>query len=494
MTNYQISGAFHRASKTIIRAIKLSHPNSYECTKDAAGYIKTPTLMPGDHYVQLAGISNCQITVEDNTQEFRLIGDDGWSEGCISGAKARAAVTSYFMRDLQFLDAYSLGTGGATPAGDEYQNAGIACYLPAETSGPWERGFKIIKEARQSKDIGRIGSTLAARNNRVYVEILKELGKQSAGVNSPLVYDFLAFECNVLNYSERDGAEGLTEVSYELGSVGEVYVGQYLSDGPVKFSDDWTYSDFRDEITKESICRFGPEYTAIQANTTPSAGVLNVRYNHITGEAWLMMSGLAHIGAGRTVRLYALTFGCFSSDYYNSAYFPRPGDDTDFEVLEVIDRDVREYEIKKATYNNTTGVATLELEMNATIAVGDFIGVKDMSFTRLVDGQPIKDLLPEETAHTMVQVLSINGLTITVDLGAREDAYTYAGGGRIELGPVMKLNVGTAPMEHYYINGGSATVVGPMELNGEISTAAGATLSYNNADVQPRETAVLALP
>jgi hypothetical protein len=189
-----------------------------------------------------------------------------------------------------------------------------------------------------------------------------------------------------------------------------------------------------------------------------------------------------------------LTFGCFSSDYYNSAYFPRPGDDTDFEVLEVIDRDVREYEIKEATYNNTTGVATLELEMNATIAVGDFIGVKDMGFTRLVDGQPIKGLLPEETAHSMVRVLAINGLTITVNLGTRVDSYTYAGGGRVELGPTMKLNVGASPMEHYYINGGSATVVGPLELNGVLSTANGATLSYNNADVQPRGTAVLPLP
>jgi len=127
------------------------------------------------------------------------------------------------------------------------------------------------------------------------------------------------------------------------------------------------------------------------------------------------------------------------------------------------------------------------------LEAGDFIGVRDLRFTRLIDGQPIEQLLPEETAHSMVPVLTLNGLTITVNLGARDDVYTYTGGGRIELGPIMKLNVGTSPMEHYYINGGSATVVGPLELNGELTNAEGATLSYNNADLKPRAGSVYAI-
>lgn len=484
MSNYQISGAFHRAANTIIRAVKLSHPNHYKCVLDANGFIQTPTLLPGNYYVQLAGISSCQLTIDDNAMEHRFIGDDGWSDGCITGSMARASVTSYFMRDLRFLDAYNTGRPGANPTGTDYKNGAVACYVPAETSGPWERGFNIIKEARQNKDIGRIGSALVERNNRVYVEIFKDLGRESSSSTSPLIYDFVAFECNVLNYSEQDGADGLTEVSYELASVGEVYAGKYRSQEKIRFSDDWTFSDFRDAITKESICRFGPQYTAIQANTTPSAGILNAHWDHVSGQMWLQMSGLDHIGAGRTVRLYALTFSYFDGDSYRSDYFPKPGTTTDFQVLEVINRDYREYKVQQATYNNVTGAATLKLDSNATIKAGDYISVRELRFSRLVAGQPIVDLLPEETAYTMLQVIAVTGLdTVTVNLGTRADQYTYTGGGRVEVGPVMRLNYGTATSERYYINGGTATVVGPLEADG--------TLTYNNADVKPRGTVVL---
>jgi hypothetical protein len=483
--NYQISGAFHRASKTIIRAIKLSHPNQYECTFDANGYIVLPTLMPGDYYVQLAGISNCQISIDDTPQEHRFIGDDGWSDGCVTGTRARAAITSYFMRDLQFMDSYNLGTSGATPTGAAYRNGGVACYIPAETSGPWERGFKIIKEARHNKDIGRIGSSLSSRNNRVYVEILKELGRETGNSTSPLVYDLVAFECNVLNYAEQDGAEGLTEVTYELASVGEVYVGRYRSQDPIRFSDDWTLSDFRDEVTKESICRFGPEFTAILANTPPSAGVENVRYDHTTGQAWLLMSGLDHFGVGRTVRLYGLAFGCFSSEAYNSTYFPRAGDPAEFTIQEIVDRDVREYEVKQASYNHVTGAAVLTLDSTETIQVGTWVSLSGLRFSCLSSGQPIVKAFPQETAHSMFQVTSFTSATITVNVGTSDIAHTFVGGGLVRTGPMMRVNVGPSPMEHFYINGGTATIVGPLEANG--------TLTYNNADVQPRSTGILAL-
>ena len=487
MSNYQISGAFHRAANTIIRAVKLSHPNHYECVVDANGYIQTPTLMPGDYYVQLAGISNCQLTIDDSTVEHRFIGDDGWSDGCITSSMARASVTSYFMRDLQFLDAYNTGTPGADPIGLAYKNAAVACYIPAETSGPWERGFKIIKEARQNKDIGRIGSGLMERNNRVYVEIFKELGREGSSNTSPLIYDFVAFECNVLNYAEQDGAEGLTEVSYELASVGEVYSGKYRSQEKIRFSDDWTYSDFRDAITHESICRFGPEFTAIIANTTPSAGVENVRYDHATGVAWLMMSGLSHIGTGRTVRLYGLAFGCFSSGNYNSAYFPRPGDTTDFPVLEVIDRDVREYKVMQATYNNATGLVTLILDSIASIQVGTWVSLSGLRFSCTSSGQPLVREFPSESAHSMFQVTTFAASTnqITLNVGTSTIVHTYVGGGHLRLGPVMRLNVGATTDPHFYINGGTATVVGPLEADG--------TLTYNNANVTQRSTTVLAL-
>ncbi len=495
MSSISRGQAFHKAARTIIRAVEPSSPRTFVSTIDANGFVTPPALGEAEYYVDMQGISQMSIQVNDNNQDIRVLADSGWTDGVVISSSITVSVTSYFMRDLEYVEGWAPGVRASVPTMPAYSNGAIACYLPDRTSGAWERGFSLIAKARYEKDIGRIAHDPKIRNNRIYIEILKELGTDDGSTEGDLIYDFMGFEAVVSNYSENKNADGLTEVSYDLISVGTPSVGKYTegTEAP-KFVDVWTYSDFRDAITKESICRFGPEYTAIVANTTPSAGVLNVRYNPTTGVAWLMLSGVRHIGVGRIVRLYALAFGCFSSNSYNSTYFPRPSDTTDFTVLETIDRDVREYIVKGASYNNTTGIATLQLSSAATIKVGDYIGVHEIGFTRLVDGAPMETLLPEETAHSMVQVLTLNGLTITVDLGAREDVYTYTGGGRVELGPQMKLNVGTSPMEHYYINGGSVTVVGPLELNGVLSNATGATLSYNNADVKPRSASVYALP
>jgi hypothetical protein len=494
MADFSTGGAFHKAHRTIIRAVEPSSPRAFTSTVDANGFITPPALGEAEYYVDMQGISQMSIQVNDNNQDIRVLADSGWTDGVVISSSITVSVTSYFMRDLQYVEGWAPGVRANVPSMPAYANGAIACYLPDRTSGAWERGFSLIAKARYEKDIGRIVHDPKIRNNRIYIEILKEIGHADGTPNSDLIYDFLGFEAVVSNYSENENADGLTEVSYDLISVGTPSVGKYTEGNEApKFVDVWTYSDFRDAITKESICRFGPDYTAIVANTTPSAGVLNARYNNVTGQLWMQLSGVSHIGVGRIVRLYALTFSYFQDDAYNSDYFPMPGATTDFQVLEVKDRDVRSYGVQNATYNNVTGVATLTLESTATISVGDYIGVRDLKFSRLVNGQPLVDLLPEETAHSMVQVLSLSGQTITVNLGSRPDTYTYAGEGRIELGPLMRVNFGTSTSERYYINGGSVTVVGPLELNGVLTNATGATLSYNNADVKPRSSSVYAI-
>lgn len=487
MSTFARGQAFHKASRTIIRAVEPSSPRAFVSTYDANGFIIPPALGEAEYYVDMQGISQMSISVNDNNQDIRVLADSGWTDGVVISSSITVSVTSYFMRELEYIEGWAPGVRASVPTMSAYANGAIVCTIPDRTSGAWERGFSLIAKARYEKDIGRIVHDPKIRNNRIYIEILKELGNEDGNPDSDLIYDFLGFEAVVSNYSENENADGLTEVSYDLISVGTPSVGKYTegTEAP-KFMDVWNYSDFRDAITHESICRFGPQFTAIVANTTPSAGVLNARWNHLTGQMWLQLSGVSHIGIGRTVRLYALTFGYFDGDEYNSDYFPKPGSPTDFQVLEVKDRDTREYGVQSASYNNVTGVATLTLTSTATINVGDYIGVRDLKFSRLVSGQPIVDLLPEETAHSMVQVLTLSGQTITVNLGTREDTYTYAGGGRIELGPVMRINFGTASSDRFYINGGTTTVVGPLEADG--------TLTYNNADVKPRASSVYALP
>jgi hypothetical protein len=86
----------------------------------------------------------------------------------------------------------------------------------------------------------------------------------------------------------------------------------------------------------------------------------------------------------------------------------------------------------------------------------------------------------------MFAVTATTASTITFTVATSTIAHTYVDGGRVRLGPVMRLNVGATTDAHYYINGGTATVVGPLEADG--------TLTYNNADVKPRSTSVYALP
>ena len=486
MSNFARGQAFHKASRTIIRAVEPSSPRAFVSTIDANGFVIPPALGEAEYYIDMQGISQMSIAVNDNNQDIRCLADDGWTDGVVISSSITVSVTSYFMRDLEYIEGWAPGVRASVPTMSAYNNGAIVCTIPDRTSGAWERGFSLIAKSRYEKDIGRIVNDPKIRNNRIYVEILKEIGYADGTPQSSLIYDFLGLEAVVSNYSENENADGLTEVSYDLISVGAPSIGKFTegTEAP-KFMDVWNYSDFRDAITHESICRFGPQFTAIVANTTPSAGVENVRYDRTTGVAWLMMSGLSHIGTGRTVRLYGLAFGCFSSGAYNSAYFPRPGDTTDFPVLEVRDRDVREYEVKQATYINITGVVTLTLNSTATIEVGTWVSVSGLRFSCTSSGQPLVQEFPSESSHSMFQVTAYTVSTITFTVATSTIVHTYVGGGRVRLGPVMRLNVGATTDEHFYINGGTATVVGPLEADG--------TLTYNNADVKPRASSVYAL-
>lgn len=486
MPTIATGSAFHKASRTIVRAVEPSSPRAFVSTFDSNGFIIPPPLGPKEYYIEMQGISQLSVQFDDNVQDIRTLADSGWGDGTVISSKVTVSVTSYFMRDLQYIEGWAPGTRALVPAMPAWNNGAIACTLPDRTIGAWERGFSLIAKARYEKDIGRIASDPTIRNNRIYVEILKEIGYEDGTPESDLIYDFLGFEALVSSYSENKNAEGLTEVSYDLISVGTPSIGKFTAGTePPQYVDNYTYSDFRDAITHESICNFGPEYTAIQASTPVTAGVLNARYNQLTGSVRLLVSGASHIGVGRTVRLYGLIFSCFSSGAYNTAYFPRPGDPTEFEVLDIIDRPFRQFDVRNATYNHTTGIATLTLSSTTSLRIGDYVSVAGLRFSCLSSGQPEIKEFPQETSHSYFPLLTVTASTITINVGTSTIAHTYVGGGRVQVGPEVRLNVGTAPMEHFYINNGTLTVIGPPEADG--------TLSYNNADLRPRAGSVFAV-
>ena len=192
MADYAIGLSFHKAHRTIVRAVDLTPPCRYFATRSGDGLITLPVLDPGSQYTELQGISNTSFQINDNNQEFRLLGDDGWADSVITGSSVQASVTAYFLKDTE------------VPAG---QNCPVF-------RGAYNEGFNLVQRARYNKDY------------EIYVEFLKELG-QADGLSGNYIYDFTGFNAVVQNYSENLTAEGLTEISFDLVSRARPMFGRY---------------------------------------------------------------------------------------------------------------------------------------------------------------------------------------------------------------------------------------------------------------------------
>ena len=200
MADYAIGLSFHKAHRTIVRAVDLEAPCRYFATRDAAGFITLPTLDAGDGYVEIQGVTQTNFQINDNNQEFRLLGDDGWNDSVITGSGVQASCTTYFLKDAEI------------PSG---QNC-------PEFRGNYDEGFNLIQRARYDKDY------------EIYIEFLKEMGR-SSGDTGDWVYDFTGFNAVIQNYSENMNAEGLTEVTFDLISRGRPVFGR-LNNGGTKIA------------------------------------------------------------------------------------------------------------------------------------------------------------------------------------------------------------------------------------------------------------------
>jgi hypothetical protein len=192
MADYAIGLSFHKAHRTIVRAVDLTAPCRYFATRDASGFITLPTLDTGASYVELQGITQSSFQITDNDQEFRLLGDDGWADSVITGARVQSSNTAYFLKDTE------------TPAG-------AAC---PQFRGNYDEGFRLIERSRYNKD------------QEIYVEFLKELG-QASGTTGNYIYDFTGYNAVVMNYNESRDASGLTEITFDLMSRGRPIFGRY---------------------------------------------------------------------------------------------------------------------------------------------------------------------------------------------------------------------------------------------------------------------------
>ena len=201
MADYAIGLSFHKAHRTVVRAVDLTPPCRYFASRSSSGAITLPTLDAGASYVELQGITNTSFQINDNNQEFRLLGDDGWMDSVITGSSVQASVTAYFLKDAEI------------PAGAE-------CPV---FRGNYDEGFDLIQRARYNKDY------------EIYIEFLKELG-QANGSSGNYIYDFTGFNAVIQNYSENMTAEGLTEISFDLMSRARPVFGRYdAGSSPISF-------------------------------------------------------------------------------------------------------------------------------------------------------------------------------------------------------------------------------------------------------------------
>ena len=192
MADYAIGLAFHKANRTLVRAVGLTAPNRYFASRDGSGNITLPTLATGDGYIEMQGISQSSFQINDNNQDFRLLGDDGWGDSVITGSSVQASITAYFMKNTD------IPSGSTVP----------------QFYGAYDEGFDLIQRSRYDKSY------------EVYFEFLKELG-QASGTTGNYIYDFTGFNAVMQNYQEQVNAEGLTEVSFDLMSRGRPVFGRY---------------------------------------------------------------------------------------------------------------------------------------------------------------------------------------------------------------------------------------------------------------------------
>lgn len=196
MANFAIGAAFHKAHRTLVRAVPLAAPQRLFAVRDSAGFVQLPTLPPGQGYIEMQGITSGSFQVDDNDQEFRLFGDDGWADSVTTGSRVRSSMRSYFIKDIE---------------------------VPAGTTVPQFRGdysedFALIERARYDKEF------------EIYFEILKEMGRLN-GTTGDYIYDYAGFNGVCRNYNDGGQAEGLTEISFDVMSRGKPVFGRYNAGG-----------------------------------------------------------------------------------------------------------------------------------------------------------------------------------------------------------------------------------------------------------------------
>ena len=173
-------GAFAKGRDRIVR---IADPGGTRrnCTV-SGGNITMPT---GLTYSFLKGATQAEFTPAPNSQEFFLLGDNGWRDSVGVTQAGELACSAFFINSLD------------------------ASNIPQAEVDP---GLQLVLNAESDPDI------------EIWVEMFTFLGEDAS---NNYIYHARAFQGAIVNVSEAAPSDGLIEYSWSFQSRGEVWAGLF---------------------------------------------------------------------------------------------------------------------------------------------------------------------------------------------------------------------------------------------------------------------------
>lgn len=173
-------GAFAKGRDRIVR---VSNPGGTRKSCTVAGGVIT--LPAGLTYSFLKGATRAEFTPAPNSQEFFLLGDNGWRDSVGVTQAGELACSAFFINSLD---------ANGVPQADV------------------DTGLQLVLNAESDPDV------------ELWVEMFTFLGQDSS---SNYIYHTRAFQGSVTNVSEAAPSDGLIEYSWTIQSRGEIWSGTF---------------------------------------------------------------------------------------------------------------------------------------------------------------------------------------------------------------------------------------------------------------------------
>ena len=181
-------GAFAKGRDRLVR-FSATSGTRLSCTVASDGEITLPAS-GNVTYKFLKGATRAEFTPSPNSQEFYLLGDNGWRDSVGVTQAGELACSAFFINKL---------------------DSGNSNALTSDI----DEALQLVLNAESEPD------------TELWVELLTFLGQDG---NDKFCYHTRAFQGSVTNVSEAAPSDGLIEYSWTVQSRGEIWAGKLLED------------------------------------------------------------------------------------------------------------------------------------------------------------------------------------------------------------------------------------------------------------------------